>query len=82
MNSPYRNSQQYKKLFLEVHAFTIVLMSTEVFMIIICQIHKLSLPTILLKMPLARVSGDDDYYHVINKKAEPCNCASGREFST
>ena len=57
-----------KKILAEAHASTIVLMYTEVFMVIICQIHKLCLPTILHM--LARVSGDDDYYHVINNKAE------------
>ena len=53
----------------------IVLMSTEIFMVRICQIHKLRLPTTLPKMPLVRVSGDHHYYHVINKKVEEAEIA-------
>ena len=47
-----------------------------VFMVIICQIHKLHLRTNNTSQePLARVSGDDDYYHVINKNAEEAEIA-------
>ena len=56
----------------------IVLMSTEIFMVRICQIHKLHLQTTLPEMPLARVSGDDHYYHVINKKAEEEIACAGK----